>query len=184
MKDIFLMRSTLAFAYGPFACFRQIENEYEAFKCNDQLLCELADSEEMYCPGTIGVVGDFVEIMLSLAWSERVVAALRDVRFAATVRCRSITVCNSQRVPLDVFSWCVDFGHHDVLSRQDSIYSTVAGTNHILHVDHFVLDKHKIPDVDVWGSEYGSGFFVSEGVKERLERAQCTGMQFIPVALR
>jgi hypothetical protein len=183
MIDYFHLRSDKVFSYGPFAIDGEVHSEKEAFDYSGHIFVRIADTEELYCPATITEVGDAVEILLSLSWSDKVAKALDGIRWPATLKTRSVEVRNSEDRVLGSFTWIADFGRYDVLDRERSSYTVIKDTNAIMRVDRAVLDGRMIPPCDIWGSMYGAGFFVTSDVKSRIEQSGCVGFSFSQVEI-
>jgi hypothetical protein len=184
MTELFLMRGNPeVFCNAPFAVDRTLSGEQEAFDYDGEVFCRIADTKRLDCPEDIRAVGDVVEILLSLCWSKKAAAALNGIRWSPTVRMRDIEVRNSKDKVLGVFQWVCDFGRYDVLDRSRSRFDVVKGTNAVLHVEHPVVVKSRLPACDVFRSIYGAELFVTADVKCRLQEAACSGFTFRPVEI-
>jgi hypothetical protein len=179
MTELFLMRgSPDVFCYAPFGIDRALSGEQEAFDYDGTVFCRIADTQRLDCPENVSDVGDVVEILLSLCWSKKAAAAIEGIRWSPTTRLRDIEVRNSNDKWLGVFQWVCDFGRYDVLDRNRSKFAFVKDTNAVVHVEHPVVVKSRIPACDVFGSIYGAELFVTADVKCRLQEASCSGFTF------
>jgi len=179
MSNLFSMRGNLdVFCYAPFAVGGVVHGEKEAFDYDGTIFCRIADTDELDCPRDINDVGDVIEILLSLCWSDKAAAALDGIRWSPTMRIRDIEGRNSKDEVLDVFHWACEFGRYDVLNREHSHFDVVRGTDVVLRVHHAVVDSFRLPACDIWGSDYGREFFVTPKVRRRLEQTACRGFSF------
>jgi hypothetical protein len=172
--QLYLMRSKPGlYCYAPFhsdgSTFPHMSAERDAFDFEGRIYGNLEKNG--------GRIGDVVQVITSLAWSDRVKTILEGFRFAPTIRIRPFDVMQNGKL-LATFRWALDFGRYDVLNRELSEYESIAGTRAVLGLQKAVVDEKDLPPFDVWGSMYSSEFFVIGAVKKALADAKCTGFTF------